>query len=191
MLFSSGLCGALLILALSVTSPGAAQEHPKASAPRHVRVPSIPARSGDVRTIDGIIKAYYEVVSGPAGQSRQWARDRTLYAPGIRFVVIDEDKDGKAVAQVFSHQQFVDFADPELVKKGFYEREVHRATHRFGNTVHVFSTSESRRTPEGPILEHRLDSLELFWDGKRWWIVTANLWPKERPDNPLPKEFLP
>ena len=32
----------------------------------------------DVATIDGIITAMYESISGKAGQERQWDRDRAL-----------------------------------------------------------------------------------------------------------------
>ena len=36
----------------------------------------------DAVSIDGVIKALYESISGPAGAPRQWERDRALYAPG-------------------------------------------------------------------------------------------------------------
>ena len=29
-----------------------------------------------------------------------------------------------------------------------------------------------------------------FFDGKRWWIASA-IWDEERPDNPMPPEYLP
>jgi hypothetical protein len=35
-----------------------------------------------------------------------------------------------------------------------------------------------------------INSIELFWDGKRWWIASA-VWDDERPDNPIPREYLP
>jgi len=38
-------------------------------------------RPEDVATIDGIIRAYYEVVSGPAGAAPDTARDRSLHHP--------------------------------------------------------------------------------------------------------------
>jgi len=42
----------------------------------------------------------------------------------------------------------------------------------------------------GPVIARGINSLELFWDGQRWWIV-ANLWDQERAGNPIPGEFLP
>ncbi len=49
-----------------------------ASVQAQERVLPIPE---DVQTLDGIIKAYYEVVSGPAGESADRARDESLHHP--------------------------------------------------------------------------------------------------------------
>ncbi len=146
-------------------------------------------RAADVATIDGIVKAYYEVVSGPAGQPRDWARDRILYIPGVKFVAMSE-KDGKSVAEVMTHDEYIARTNDWLVKNGFDEKEIHRVTQRFGNIAHVFSTYESRRTPDGPVIARGINSLELYWDGVRWWVAAA-LWDGERKDNPIPKEYLP
>jgi len=152
-------------------------------------VPTIEPRPEDVATIDGVIKAYYEVISGPTGQPRQWSRDRTLYIPDIRFVAMSEDKNGHPRAHIASHQQFVDASNDMLVKEGFYESEIHRSTQKFGNIAHVFSTYESRIKAGGPVIARGINSLELFYDGKRWWIASA-VWDDERADNPIPQEYL-
>ena len=68
-------------------------------------------RPEDVSTIDGMIKAYYEVVSGPAGQPRQWDRDATLYIPNVRFIIVSEDATGKTTAESMTHQEFVDTSE--------------------------------------------------------------------------------
>jgi len=168
---------------------GIAQE-PKSAAPRHVDVPAIAPRPDDVATIDGIMKAYYDVISGPAGQPRQWSRDRTLYIPDIRFVAMSEDKTGQPRARVVSHQEFVDASNDEVIKEGFYESEIRRITQKFGNIAHVFSTYESRTKTDGPVIARGINSIELFYDGKRWWIASA-VWDDERPGNAIPPEYLP
>jgi hypothetical protein len=158
--------------------------------PAHVPVAAIAPRPEDVATIDGIVKAYYDVVTVAAGAPRPWDRDRTLYIKDVRFVSNHVGKDGKPVATVMSHQDYVDRTDPGLAKEGFDEHEIHRTTQRFGNIAHVFSTYESRKTPGGPVIARGINSLELFWDGSRWWIAAA-IWDDERADNPIPKEYLP
>jgi len=147
------------------------------------------AQKDDVATIDGVIRAYYDVVSGPAGQPRDWARDRTLYIPGVKFVAMSV-KDGQPVAEVMTHEQYVQRTNDWLVKNGFDEKEIHRVTRRFGNIAHVWSTYESRQKPGGPVIGRGINSLELYWDGTRWWIAAA-VWDGERKDNPIAKEDLP
>ncbi len=160
-----------------------------ATAQTHVDVKTVPPRPEDVATIDGMVKAYYEVVSGPAGQPRDWARDRTLYIKDLRFVMVETDKNGKLDPKIVDHQQFVDGSDAGLTK-GFFEKEIHRVTERFGPIAHVWSTYETRRTETGPIVKRGINSIELFWDGQRWWIANA-IWTDETRDTPIPKEYLP
>ena len=159
------------------------------STKAHVDVPSIEPRTADVATLDGLIAAYYDVISGPAGQPRQWSRDRTLYIPEIRFVSMSVGKDGKPVAHKMSHQEFVDASNAGVLK-GFYEKEIHRDMQRFGNIAHIFSTYESRIKVDGPIIARGINSIEAYRDGKRWWIASA-IWDEERKENPLPPQYLP
>src|SRR6184192_4832619 len=96
-------------------------------ARRHVDVPAVAPRAADVATVDGIVRAYYDVITGPAGQPRQWSRDRSLYIPDLRFVATGVAK-GRPYARVMTHQDFVDGSDSSFVHDGFFEREIHRVT---------------------------------------------------------------
>ncbi|HLA96306.1 MAG TPA: hypothetical protein VK612_11340 [Pyrinomonadaceae bacterium] len=152
-----------------------------------VDVPVIEPAVADVSSIDGIIKAFYETISGPVGQPRQWGRDRTLYSQGIQFFAIDRDG-AKVNVRKMTHTQYVHSTDGSFVKGGFTETEIGRVTRRFGNLAHVFSsyqwqTADKRSSGRG------VNSIELLFDGKRWWI-TAVTWDDETPDNKIPKEFL-
>lgn len=172
------------IVAAAVLAAAAAAAS-AAGAVDHVVVHEVAADPADVGTIDGVLAAFYEVISGPAGEPRQWGRDRTLYIPDVRFVFFDEERRPR----VLSHQGYVDDADAFL-RKGFYEREIHRETGRFGDIVHVFSTYESRSTPAGPVTGRGVNSLELYWDGSRWWVASVQ-WDRETPDRPIPAHLLP
>jgi len=186
-MFSLRILPMVFALPLFLAPLAAAQQSTPAP---HVDVPAIAARPDDVSTLDGIMKAFYEVISGPAGQPRQWSRDRTLYISDIRFVAMSVDKNRKPVPHITTHQQFVEAANSALVKDGFFETEIHRNTQRFGNLAHIFSTYESRTKPDGPVIARGINSVELFWDGTRWWIASG-VWDDERPDNPIPAEYLP
>lgn len=160
-----------------------------AQEPKHVQVGPVSARTEDVATIDGLMKAFYEVISGPPGQPRQWARDRSLYIPDVRFVAVEKRKDGSIEAEPVTHQEFVDRSDASLVKNGFYESEIHRDTQQFGNIAHIFSTYESRIKKDGPVIERGINSLELFNDGKRWWVLSVQ-WDNEREGVTIPDKWL-
>ncbi|MFT3913015.1 MAG: nuclear transport factor 2 family protein [Anaeromyxobacteraceae bacterium] len=156
--------------------------------PKPIQVPVVPPRAADVGSIDGMIRAWYEIVSGPAGQPRDWGRDRTLYIPGVRFVSAVV-KDGKPAVSVRDHQAFVEYSEPFL-QQGFFEKEIHRVTTRYGTIAHVWSTYESRAKEDGPVTERGINSIELHWDGARWWIAGAQ-WFTESKEHPIPAEFLP
>jgi hypothetical protein len=159
-----------------------------ASAHEHVMVPAIAPRSADVSTIDGVISAYYDVISGPPGQPRQWSRDRTLYWPGLRVFSASVKADGTPAVQVLTHQEYVDATNASYVKRGFDGHEIHRVTYRLGNIAHVISAYETRTDPKGPLLARGVNSLDLYRDGTRWWITAAC--DDERPGSPIPPELL-
>ena len=168
--------GLIAILVASLAAPRLSAQTP---APR----------PEDVASVDGMIKAFYDVISGPAGAPRQWQRDSSLYIPGVRFVSMSV-RQGRPVAQVSDHGQYIANTNDGMVRNGFFERELHRVTRRFGNITHVFSTYEFRATETGPVQGRGVNSIQLFWDGSRWWIANAT-WDGERPDNPIPPELLP
>jgi len=151
------------------------------------RAQSMAARPEDVATIDGVIKAFYDVISGPAGQPRQWQRDSTLYIPRVQFVAMSVEN-GKPVADVMDHGTFAAKYNGAFVNRGFFEAETKRVTTRFGNIAHVLSAYAYRATENGPVLGRGVNSIQLYWDGARWWIASA-IWDDERPDNPIPAEL--
>ncbi len=146
-------------------------------------------RPGDVETLDGILDAWYDIVSVPAGETPDWARDSTLYLPETRFVILG-DGEGEAPdrATIMDHAQFAEAVGD--ISAGFFESEIHRVTQRFGNMVHVFSTYEFAQAEGEPIQGRGINSIQLFFDGTRWWIVGA-AWRNETDEHPIPEEFLP
>lgn len=168
---------ALPRIALSATSPS-------------VAVPSVEARADDVASIDGLMRAFYEVVNVAPDAPRQWGRDRTLYSPWTRFVATSSDAKGQPQVDVWSHQQLVDETEP-LVRRGFREREIHRRTTRYGHIAHIDSTYETELDgPGGTQRSRGVNSLELYFDGKRWWIASV-MWMSESAQAPIPADLLP
>ena len=149
------------------------------------------AKPSDVGSIDSILNALYGVISGPAGEKRDWDRFRSLFIPEARLIPTAPGKDGGAAAHVHDVEGYVTRASAFFEKEGFYEQEIARRTEKFGNIVHVFSTYESRHAKGDPKPFARgINSIQLLKDGDRWWVVTI-FWDNERPENPLPEEYLP
>jgi hypothetical protein len=54
----------------------------------------------------------------------------------------------------------------------------------------VWSTYESRHDPNDPKPFMRgINSIQLFHDGTRWWIVSI-YWQQEGPEHPVPEKYL-
>jgi hypothetical protein len=151
--------------------------------------PEIKARAEDVGSIEAIVDALYGAISGPAGP-RDWSRLRSLFMPGARLIPSGRRPDGSTVARVLSVDDFVKAIDPRSKVEGFFESEIHRRVERFGAVAHVFSTYESRHAKDDRPFVRGINSIQLFFDGKRWWVVTI-FWDSERPDQPIPAEYLP
>ena len=150
----------------------------------------------DVSSIDAIIAAAYDVISGPAGQKRDWERERALFAPGARLIptatapgVAGSDDTGKPSFQVLDVEGYITRVEPFFAEQGFYEKEISRVTEQFGRIAHVWSTYESRHSPNDPQPFMRgINSFQLFYDGERWWILSV-YWQHESDEHPLPMRY--
>ena len=143
----------------------------------------------DFATIDGIITAMYESISGNAGEPRQWERDRALHHPKALLVPVKQAPGGPA-AGVFSFDEFVASRAPFLNSTDFYEVEIARQEFRFGDIAHVLSAYEARTAPApaGKVLRRGVNSIQLMHDGERWWILST-IWDNEREGIRLPPEL--
>ena len=145
------------------------------------------AYADDVDSIDSIIKAYYEVVSTPAGTPADRERDLAIHIPDAQVIIMADDGNGGMVANRMTISQYHDnLGGPRTV--GFFEVEVHRETQQYGAMAHVWSTYEWRTKEDGPVEGQGINSIQLYHDGNRWWIAaeiydTRNL--------PVPERYRP
>ncbi|HOC17999.1 MAG TPA: hypothetical protein PKK95_07015 [Vicinamibacterales bacterium] len=145
------------------------------------------ARPADVETPETIVAALYDVISGPAGQARDWDRFRHLFAPGARLMPVAPRKDGSAPAAL-SPDDYVERTREAFLKNGFFEKEIARKAEAFGNVAHVFSTYETRRAAgDAKPMARGINSIQLMKHAGRWWILTV-AWDQEREGNPLPEK---
>jgi len=180
----------VLASALAWTATGASGQMTPIRPPSLDTLPRPAADPADVGSPDAILRAVYDVISGPAGKKRNWDRFRSLFLPNARLISTRPRPDGGADAFVLSADDYASRSAPGLERSGFFERELARRTESFGNIMHVFSTYDSRRSAsdEKPFARG-INSFQLLKDGGRWWVVTI-FWDSERPDNPIPEKYL-
>ena len=148
------------------------------------------ADPNDVSTLDGIMKAVYDVISGDAGKARDWDRFRTLFHKDARLIPTGVNPQTKVVgARAHTPDEYITRSEPFFAKEGFYENEKARRVDLYGNIAQVFSTYESRHAPSEKPFARGINSFQLLNDGKRWWVVTI-YWQAETPETPIPKKYL-
>jgi hypothetical protein len=180
----------VLLLAFAVaTGPLAAQNETAADTAAAAAAPRPEAVPGDVESIDAIILAVYDVISGPAGQKRDWDRMRSLFIDGARLIPTGRRQNGEGGHRVMTVEDYITGSGSWLEQNGFFETEVSRKTDRFGNIAQVFTTYESRRTPDAEPFMRGINSFQLWNDGERWWVVSI-FWENETAETPIPQKYL-
>ena len=180
-------------LILIVATMSSAQDKPTpvpSQTPSTAPASAPAANPADVSSIDAIIAAVYDVISGPAGKKRDWARMRSLFHPGARLIPTGPRQAGGYGSRAFTLDEYIERSTPILEKEGFYEREISRTTEQFGQIAHVFSTYDSKHAPEdAKPFARGINSIQLMNDGTRWWVVTI-FWQGEDAKHPLPEKYL-
>lgn len=170
-------------LALTPLAPVATLAQTPAAAPQ----PPVAAPE-DVASLDAILAALYDVISGPAGP-RDWDRFQSLFQPGAVMGSAGRAPDGAFRARLTTTADYATRNGDYFMTHAFHEREIGRRVSRFGPVVQVMSAYETRETPDGPATQRGVNSITLFDDGRRLWI-TSITWAGETPDTPIPSELL-
>jgi hypothetical protein len=144
--------------------------------------------SKDVASIDATIAALYEVISGEPGAIRDWNRFRNLFKPEARLIPTRKSPQGELTLQTLSPEEYIQLFSSRI-STGFYEKELHRNTEQYGTIAHVFSTYETKEKKDGPVTNRGINSIQLFSDGKRFYIINI-FWCAEGLGFPLSEKYL-
>src|SRR5437773_12432772 len=97
------------------------------------------ANPADVASIDAIIAAAYDSISGPAGQKRDWERERSLYYPGARLIPTAQQGTNSDLApQMLDVDGLIARVESYFAEHGFYEKVFAQCTELFGYTALVW-----------------------------------------------------
>jgi hypothetical protein len=168
--------------------PGSIESHPDWPTPKS---------SKDVDTVEHLVAALYDVISGPAGKPRDWDRFRALFLPDGRLASIrpaTPAKDNQTArpgdTSFRSPAIYVERNDPYFKTHGFFERGVANREEEFGDLIHVWSTYESRHavTDTAPFARG-INSIQIIRAHDRFWIASI-MWDEERRGLTLPEKYV-
>ncbi len=150
---------------------------------------TVAADPKDVASADAIIAALYDANTNMVDRKIGADRFRSLFVPGARLMPTFKPPTGSAVIRMETVDVYVRGASSGPPRGGFSEREIARTSQAFGNIMQVFSTYETHRDSVDTHPARGINSIQLFNDGTRWWVVGV-LWDNARPDKPIPAEYL-
>lgn len=119
----------------------------------------------DVISIDAIINAYYDVVSGSSEDPWEFERDKFIHSKNAVITRLDEN--GKAESHVLEAEYIPVGLSP---KEDFFEKELKRVVSKYGNIAQVWSAFEIRTNPNVESDIRGLNSIQLHFENNRWWI---------------------
>ena len=177
--FAAAFLAALLVPALHAQTPDAQSASTAAACP-------------STATLDDLIKAIDAAVSGPGNKDRTCFR--ALFLPDTRLIPIRIAPDGTVTPRILTVDDWINL----VAKRGsavFYERQVKVGTDTWDHMAHLWSTYETRTTPDGKppdgkVLDRGLNSIQAIFDGKQWHIIQI-IWQAQTPANPVPEKYLP
>ena len=180
--FPLSIALAAVLLAVAPTLPA---QSPAAPPPIVVTCPS-------ASTLDELVEAIDAAVSGPGNKDRTCFRG--LFTSDARLIPIRVGADGTTTPRILTVQDWIDL----VAKRGdaiFYERQVKVTAETWDHMAHLWSTYETRTTPdgkppEGRVIDRGINSIQAIFDGKQWHVIEI-VWQAQTPANPVPEKYLP
>jgi hypothetical protein len=142
----------------------------------------------DTKSIESTINTLYEVISGGPNVQRDWSRFKNLFKPEGRLIPTRKDETGNLIIKALTPEEYIQFFAPRI-PVGFFERELNRKVEEYGTVVHAFSTYETRDKKDGPVTNRGINSIQLFKDKDRYYIINI-YWCAESMGFELPKKYL-
>ncbi len=138
----------------------------------------------DVQSIDAIVNAYYDVVSGASSDPWQFERDNYIHSKNAFITRLDENGNAE------THRLEAEYIPVGLSpKEDFYEKELKRKVSEYGNIAQVWSAFDIRTDPTMQTNIRGLNSIQLHYENGRWYIDSWTC-EMESEQNPLVTTFL-
>jgi hypothetical protein len=138
-----------------------------------------------VKTIEGTINETYKIITGERGEKRNWEAFRQLFTPDAQISVLIHDTLGNGIIKTYTLEEFVRIGMKYYENDGFIEYPLKTIINEYNGIANVF---QSYYAKELELEEQGVNSLQLIFDGDRWWI-TSILWTSNLNGVELPNEL--
>ncbi len=142
--------------------------------------PAAPTACPPTATLDQLIAAIDDAISGPANKDR--ACFRQLFLPNVRLI---------PVGAVGPHVLSVDDWITAVAKNNdavVTEHQLKYQSETFGHIAHLWSTYET--TLAGKPLARGINSIQAINDGQTWHVIEI-VWQAEDATDKIPAQYLP
>jgi len=126
--------------------------------------------------VDAVVDAMYASMSFERGERPDWQRQSEIFAEGARLVRVNDDGVFEFDPRTFRENLEAMIESGAL--PSFFEREIWRQTHDFGDVAHVLSAYEMRASRDGELVGRAVKSIQLYRQNDRWRI-SAMIWRRE------------
>jgi len=138
-------------------------------------------------TLDQLIKALDDAVSGPRNKDRACMRE--LMLPEARMSPVRKEQDGTFAPRMLTVDDWIKAVSGHAGPP-FYEKQVKVQSETYGHFAHLWSTYEIRPTPDGKAEVRGINSIQAVFDGKRWRVLNI-VWESDATAGPVPDKYLP
>jgi len=148
-----------------------------------IAAPACPATG----TIDELVKALDDAVSGPADKDRTCLHE--LILPEGRLIPMSKGPDGKLAPKVLTVDDWIN----RVKARGhevLHERQVKYSVDTYGQIAHLWSTYELHLSSDDKTTIRGINSIQAVYDGAQWKVIEI-LWKAEGPSEPVPQKYLP
>lgn len=149
---------------------------------------SVTTPQPDGRSIDEVVNAMLEVISGEEGEVRDWDYFRSLFLPTARFTILYHPIDSMNLDyEMVNLDDFIEMMHDEYYDQGFTEYELGKVVNEYNGIANVFQSFYANDSEdEGG---RGITSYQLVKFNNQWWIADV-LWTTDSNGVEVPSQYL-
>ena len=133
----------------------------------------------DQKRIQLQLDKFYEIISGKAGEERDWNNFRNLFFSNAKLTPSIFSDDNKCASVSYDVETYIEKLKDYLQANDFFEKGVIHKIDFFCNIAQVNSSYFAKKMPhEKELLKSGKNFIQFLHDGNGWKIVSM-LWEDE------------